>query len=190
MKSHIAFAILAMICINLQTQARKKSPAENWAAHCPDTNKLKRIDKDKLLHLCRSNSRKVTLACIFTNYCSGTKFLLQDVKDLRRAYGDSLQIVLCSSAPYREMPDLLRILREHGLSETPVYVIDEERYPERKQDDRIKGKRFRDDVCHSCRRDIIGVPYTILFDANGRVIIGGYLSDEVIQALVESKIRS
>lgn len=159
----ILMSLLAFI-LNLPDSQAKKT---DWYSHCSDSNHVKRIDKVKLKEQIIRANKKVSLVLIYTNYCGGTQYALNEINNLRKWYGNEVNLALCSSTPYKDIPAMLQVLKKFQVSESPVYVIDSEKYKDKKLDDRYKGKLFRDDICRSCKRDVIGVPYTILFDENG-----------------------
>jgi len=165
--------------------------AQSFLKHCPDTNLVRLIDREKAETLLKHSGGKPSFLVIFTNYCDGTEGALQTVSDLRRRYKDSIQILLCSSAPYKDMQALPGILHKNGIVETPVYMIDSKQYKD-KSDDRVKGKKFRDDLCKTCRKDPIGVPYKMLFDKNGNLIRAGFLKvmyDEAVIQMIDKALH-
>jgi len=181
----ILFGLWAFVLNSSATQAKNT----DWYSHCTDTNHVKRINKDKLKEQIVSANKKVSIVLIYTNYCGGTKYALQEINNLRTWYGDDLNILLCNSSMYKDIPSMLSVLKKYQVKESPVYVIDSEQYKDKKSDDRYKGKLFRDDICRSCKKDVIGVPYTILLDEKGTPLEGGYLSTETIRAIIEFQLK-
>lgn len=182
-----SLSLAASLCL----LAQGRLVAQDFHKHCPDTNLIKLIDRSKAINLLKHSGGKPTYVVIFTNYCAGTEGTLRIASDLRRKYKDSIQILLCSSAPYKDMQALLDILKKNGVHETPVYMIDSEQYKD-KRDDRAKGRKFRDDLCKSCRKDPIGVPYKLLYDKNGNMIRAGFMnvmSDGAVRAMIDKALH-
>ncbi|MBK7764092.1 MAG: hypothetical protein IPI46_12235 [Bacteroidetes bacterium] len=154
-----------------------------------DTNRVKLIDKNKLLRLCKSNNSKLTWVAIYTNHCSGTQYLLQDINNAILKYGNKFQILLCSSVPYAEVPEMLKVLNKYKVFVSPVYIIDSNFHKDDIEDNRVKGYDFRNDICKPCRSEIIGVPYSILFNKRGIIVYHGYNMNNEIDSILNVYLK-
>ena len=165
----VTFLLLTQCLLSLA-----QSVAEIKKLNAIDTNQIELIEKKKLHNLIRSTKSPYTLVAIYTNMCGGTKYLLNYVNKAHEKYSDSLQILLCSSMPYGSKNEMIKVLQKYSVNLSPVYIINSELYKDDPDDDRMKGYRFRHSICKPCRKDIIGVPYYILFNQKGKVVYGGY----------------
>jgi hypothetical protein len=192
MKTPFYIIIILFLTFGALFAREKKSFNDYLSENNLDSTQVLLIDKKKLNQLLTSTEAKVTWVAIYTNYCGGTPYLFRDVKKAQRLYGNQLQIILCSSAPYKEFGGLIKVLKKDTMNLPAVYIIDSEVYKDKKSDDRVKGYKFRNDICESCRNDIIGVPYTILYNKNGKVLYGGYPGrtnfDSVLHTHITSKL--
>ena len=180
---HIFQTIIFVCLCGINSYGQEKFEAY-VAKHTIDTNYLKSVDADNLFSIIAKSDKKLNWVAIYTNYCAGTKHILSNVKKTIEEY-KGVNIVLCSSAPYKEIPDLFKVLRKYDINITPVYIINTNRHKE-KGDDRYKGFMFRKEICQECQKDIIGVPYSILFDDEGKVVRYGYLHSEELFPIFES----
>lgn len=101
---------------------------------------------------------------IYTNFCGGTPYFFQRVKRFDSAGYKQVHWVCCSSADLRDSLETVQVLKQYGVYIDTVYLIDNLQYKEKRSDDRYKGFVFRKDICLPCKKDIIGVPYTIVFN--------------------------
>ena len=181
--------ILRVFVLILFSVQMTRAQSKDWTNYVTDTHYVKRIDKEKLAEQILQANKKVTLVVIYTNYCGGTEYVLKSVNKIRSTYGDAVNIALCNSSMYKDIPNMLSVLKRFNVKESPVYVIDSEKYKDKKSDDRYKGKLFRDDICQACKREVIGVPYKILFDENGNLLENGYISSETVNAIIEYQLK-
>lgn len=126
------------------------------------------------------------VVCIYTNYCGGTKYLFQRIKYFDSLGYDQLHWVFCSSADMRDTLETLQVMKKYGVYVDTLYMIDNTKYKEKRSDDRHKGFEFRKDVCEPCRKDIIGVPYTIVYNNLKEIVAFGYIHEEEILKVVGS----
>ncbi len=84
------------------------------------------------------------------------------------------------------MSDIPALLKSHSINLPVTYMIDKSFYPEKRMDDRKKGYYFRNDICPECRKDIIGVPYRLMYDKNKKLIYHGYRSSDFDRLLIEN----
>ena len=141
-----------------------------------DTNHVKLINKQKLNNLLQSTNSTLNWIIIYTNKCAGTKYVLEDIKKIQEQYLDKMNIILCSSEPYSAIDTMLQVLAKANVKLKTVYIIDSDKYIDKISDNREKGFQFRKDICKSCKKDPIGVPYSIIFDNKGEIVKFGYLS--------------
>jgi hypothetical protein len=95
-----------------------------------------------------------------------------------------LHWVCCSSADLKDSLETLQTLKKYGVYLDTVYLIDNKSYKEKSSDDRYKGFVFRKDVCKPCKKHVIGVPYTIVYNNKGEVVKCGYIGNNDIKAAV------
>ena len=126
---------------------------------------------------------------IYTNFCGGTPFFFQRLKRLDSAGYKRVHWVCCSSADLRDSLETVQVLKKYGVYIDTVYLIDNVKYKEKSSDDRYKGFVFRKDICLPCKKDIIGVPYTIVFDNKQNIVARGYLHDNEIKAALGVPIK-
>lgn len=167
----------------------KKSLNEYLLKYQLDTSKYVLIDKPILQNLIANTSSEITWVAIYTNLCSGTKYLNRNVNTIHRKYDNKVQILMCSSAPYKDVYELSRVLERDSINLNPVYMIDSKSYKDKWSDDREKGFSFRKDICEPCRNDIIGVPYSIFFNKKSEVVYYGYPSKTDIDSFLNVYLK-
>lgn len=126
---------------------------------------------------------------IYTNFCAGTPYFFQRLKRFDSAGYKRVNWVCCSSADLRDSLETVQVLKKYGVYLDTVYLIDNIKYKEKRSDDRYKGFVFRKDICLPCKKDIIGVPYTIVFDNKKRIVAYGYIHDNEIKAAISAPIK-
>jgi hypothetical protein len=151
-----------------------------------DLPRLEKINKEGLTKIIDSSQADVYLVIIYTNECRGTKYVLDEVKSYIDKYGGRIKLILCNSSFEKEMSDIPVLLKSHSINLPVTYMIDKTFYPEKRMDDRKKGYFFRNDICPECRKDIIGVPYRLMYDKNKKLIYHGYRSPDFDRLLIEN----
>ena len=126
---------------------------------------------------------------IYTNYCGGTPFFFQRLKRFDSAGYKRVHWVCCSSADLNDSLETVQVLKKYGVYVDTVYLIDNKEYKEKRSDDRYKGFVFRKHICLPCKKDIIGVPYSIVFDNKKKIVAYGYIQDEEIRAAISKPIK-
>lgn len=126
---------------------------------------------------------------IYTNFCGGTPYFFQRLKRLDSAGYKRVHWVNCSSADLRDSLETMQVLAKYGVYVDTVYLIDNIQYKEKRSDDRYKGFVFRKDICLPCIKDIIGVPYTIVFDNKQTIVAHGYIHDNEIKAAMGVPVK-
>lgn len=143
------------------------------------------IDSSKLYNTVLQNNGKVKMVVTFTNYCAGTPYVFKNIAAYKEQFGDKMEYILCSSAPKKQLDELVALLEKEGYKDK-LYLIDPNVYKEYRADDRKKGHLFRNQVCAPCNEDVIGTPYRIFFDSNKNILFYGYSSrknfDELLAA--------
>lgn len=129
------------------------------------------------------------VVCIYTNFCSGTKYLFQRIKYFDSLGYDQLHWVFCSSADMRDSLETIQVMKKYGVYVDTLYMINNTEYKEKRSDDRYKGFLFRKDICEPCRKDIIGVPYTIVYNSQKEIVAFGYIHEEEILKVVGSEAK-
>lgn len=119
---------------------------------------------------------------IYTNFCGGTPYFFLRLKRFDSAGFKQIHWVNCSSADLRDSLETVQVLKKYGVYVDTVYLIDNVQYKEKRSDDRYKGFVFRKDICIPCQKDIIGVPYTIVFNNKKEIVAKGYIHDDEIKA--------
>jgi len=183
MKHKITILIVFLICLSTSGFTQNKF-RKYVADHQIDTNYLKSIDADNFREILPLQKGKLTWVVIFTNSCPGTKYVLGNVKKTISEYKD-VNVMLCSSAPYRRIPELMEVLKKNEITFPTVYIINSDRHKDKRFDEREKGFLFRKEICEECRKDIIGVPYSIIYNDAGTVIQYGYIHSEELFPLFD-----
>jgi hypothetical protein len=126
------------------------------------------------------------VVCIYTNYCIGTKYLFQRIKYFDSLGYDQLHWVFCSSADLRDSLETIQLMKRNHVYVDTLYMINNVGYKEKKSDDRYKGFVFRKDICTPCKKDIIGVPYTIVYNSQKEIVAYGYIHETEILKVIDS----
>ena len=168
MKTFISTLLLLIATTHCHSQSA------TFLKYNTDTNHLKIINKPILHEILQKSTAKLNWLIMYTNYCGGTKYILNEVNEVQAKYGDKVNIILCSSAPYAEIGQMLQVLAKANVKLNAIYIIDGEIYKDKKSDDRKKAFAFRKDICEECRKDIIGVPYSIMYNNKGEITQYGY----------------
>lgn len=183
MKNVIYFLFVFMLLFKtVSAQTRYSMPVK------PIATKL--INKEILYNDVLSQPNyDIHIVTVFTNYCPGTPQFFQRLKTLDSMGYKNIHWVCCSSADLKDSLETIQTMKKYGVYVDTVYLINSNKYKEDKTDDRYKGFLFRKDVCKPCRRDIIGVPYTIIYDNKKRVIDKGYKRTPAIIIDLLSKLK-
>lgn len=148
---------------------------------------LHSIDKERLNSELNNNKTfKYQVVFIFTNKCIGTKYLMEKIRFLKQQPIRSTNFLLCCSSRMKDSNTTRKIITDAQLGLDTIYLIDKHQYREKLTDDRYKGFLFRNDICSQCAKDEIGVPYTIVYNAQGEIIKFGYINrEELVKYLSE-----
>src|SRR5690606_34770220 len=101
-------------------------------------NNIELIDSNKLYHSVLQNNGKVKMGDTITNYCAGTTYVFKNIAAYKEQFGDKIEYILCSSAPKKQLDELVALLEKEGYKDK-VYLIDPNVYKEHRADDRKKG---------------------------------------------------
>ncbi len=159
--------------------------AQNASAiELSDSVKVKLIDLEKLNQIVDSSKAKVNWVIIYTNDCGGTSYILNDAIKLKAKYQDKLNVILCSSEPMHKIREVEELMVKFKIN-WDTYIIDGNKFDEKKKDDRYKGFEFRNALCRVCKIDPIGVPYSFLIDEKQNIVFSGYPAKNDIPVLIK-----
>lgn len=158
-----------MLCIKSTLYGQNKGLEKYYT----DSSLIKLIDKNKLKTILQ-NEEQISVVMIFSNHCVGTTWLLPFANELNNRYKDSVNLILCSCAQPNEFKFLQNLLIKYQVEIKPIYWINSNVYKDKKSDERKKGQLFRNDICESCKEDLIGVPYLIIYKGN-KIMEKGFL---------------
>lgn len=178
---------LLLLLANTICYAQKNFYSQLKEQHI-DTSQIRVINKTIVHQIIQSGQSEVYWVGIFVNNGEDSPFLLDNMTYFKNEYKNKLSVILCSSEKYTRASAMLDLLHKNAFKSFPVYMIDADRYIEKK-DNRYKGLKFRNDICDECRHIIIGNPYSIFFDKNGDVIKAGYMSKNDIWRLLNTVIK-
>lgn len=147
------------------------------------------LNKSRLDSILAHSKARLNYLVIFSNNCLGTHFLLQDINKYGEKYGNNINVILTSCEPYKQLNELKKIIAKYKVSLPKVYVIDSERYKDKKTDSRVKGMRFRNDIASECKKDIIGVPYNMVFNSEKKLVFHGYRNQLNLDSLIDWYIQ-
>lgn len=176
--------LIIVIFVNSSLFAQEKKLQKYYT----DSSIIKLIDKQKLETLLQKKDQ-ISVLMIFTNYCAGTAWLLPFSNELKNRYNDSIQLILCSCTQPAGFKNLQGIITKYKVETSPIYWISSRVYKDNKRDDRVKGQLFRDDICETCREDIIGVPYIIIYKGE-EIMNKGYLGRSDIRESMEKLLQT
>lgn len=152
---------------------------------------LPRIDKEKLKTILDTSKARLNILTIFTNECGGTRWMFQNMKELKAKYPGQILFIPCSSERNVQEQGVIEILKKYGYTDV-CYLIDGDKYPEKKLDSRYKGYKFRNDVCKDCVIDQIGVPYYMLIEPGRHILYAGYTApgdfDRLLEYIMQAKL--
>ncbi len=174
-----------LLCLVYLTQALSAQIGQ-FPSYNGQNDSLQIINKNILDDIITNSQSTHHLIFIYTNYCSGTHYLLKDLNSYISTYGEKLNIILASSEPYREIPTLRKLLKKYAITLPKTYIIDSKKYKDKRLDSRKKGYKFRNDICKECQSDIIGVPYCLLYAKNKQLIYHGYRGRTNFDSLLNS----
>ncbi len=141
-----------------------------------NNDSLEIINKTKLDSILSKSEADLNFVAIFTNGCLGTRYMLKILNKYSLDHKNKLNIILANSDPYSGISTLKKLLNKYSIKLAKTYVIDSETYKDKRSDSRVKGYKFRNDICTECKSEIIGVPYYMLFAKGGKLIYHGYAS--------------
>jgi len=131
------------------------------------------INQQNFKDLLQSEGEKYKLVTLFTSGCGGTPGTMKYLRKIDSLYSDQVSCITISSdniAPY-----LIQKIQKLSLFfkiQHQVYILD--KTIDSYLDSRKRGFIFRNQLCQECQQDIIGVPYTILYDQKNQVLFHGY----------------
>lgn len=176
------FLVLLLMYQSLSAQKRYTMPEK------PIAYKLinKQVLYDEVLNDMRYDFHVVT---IYTNFCAGTPYYFQRLKRFDSIGYKNIHWVPCSSADLRDSLETVQVLKKYGVYPDTVYLINSAMYKEKRSDDRYKGFVFRKDICEPCVKDIIGVPYTIIYNNRKEIVAKGYIhsNEEYVRIFTQKK---
>lgn len=134
---------------------------------------IKEISGSELLEQIQNHPKKLNWVVIYTVHCSGTEYMMNYIKEMQDKYRDSIEVYLLSSNNYSELESLQKILFKYRVELQP-YIINKSygKYG----DQRKKGVKLRNEICGACKKDVIGVPYNIVFDNQQNLLFHGFKS--------------
>lgn len=133
--------------------------------------KLKAIDVDQMKGLVAKNRKKLMYIVVFSSGCAGTPSAIQYYHQLMMKYRDSLEVIFIASDDYGHSHDVKKALFKYGFF-AQSYIVDQKYGCF--SDDRRKGYLLRNEFDEQCKADIIGVPYNLILDRQGRILYHGY----------------
>lgn len=163
---------------NLSKEAQQKviplaySPEQvTYSLSSPADVRLMAIDSQHLAERIKSSQKLLKWVLLYSEGCSGTSLIMPYVKKVFEEYGADVDVTVIATDDYYGTAYIKRTLFKHGIN-LQTYIVDN-KYGEFK-DYRQKGFLLRNQICIPCRGEVIGVPYNIVFDANGKVVYKGY----------------
>lgn len=143
-----------------------------------------KIDKEKLKQILDTSKARLNIITIFTNDCGGTAYMFKNMQELKEKFPGKILFIPCSSERETKEGDLKALLQKYHCQDI-CYLIDGEKYKEKKSDTRFKGYQFRNDICNDCRIDQIGVPYYLLVEPGRHILYAGYTAPGDFDRLME-----
>lgn len=139
----------------------------------PDAIVLKDIHYDQLKKELDKSPKKLKWVMLYTSMCHGTPYMLPYAKEVQEKYGDDVAIFLLASDDYATANWVKQKLFNYGVF-FQTYIINNS-YGEFK-DDRQKGFIIRNLLCETCKDDLIGVPYNLVFNQKNEIVFTKYRS--------------
>lgn len=163
-------------CFSQASHAQSSLPVKDEPTPSTEVKKwqgisLPVINKDQLFQNIRESGKELNMVVIVTSGCGGTPGAIKYLKEVEEKYGNKVASFLLFSDSYKNSDDVKKILSRYNY-QNQVYIIDQN-YGE-KRDDRKKGTTFRNSFCDECQKDIIGVPYNLVFDKKLNILLHGY----------------
>jgi hypothetical protein len=143
-----------------------------------------KIDKEKLKQILDTSTARLNIITIFTNDCGGTAYMFKTMQELKAKFPGKILLIPCSSERETKEGDLKELLQKYQCQDV-CYLIDGEKYKEKKSDTRFKGYQFRNDICNDCIIDQIGVPYYLLVEPGRHILYAGYTAPGDFDRLME-----
>lgn len=143
-----------------------------------------KIDKEKLKQILDTSKARLNIITIFTNDCGGTAYMFETMQELKEKFPGKILFIPCSSERETNEGDLKALLQKYQYQDV-CYLIDGEKYKEKKSDTRFKGYQFRNNICNDCRIDQIGVPYYLLVEPGRHILYAGYTAPGDFDRLME-----
>ena len=150
------------------------------------------INQQNFKDLLQAEGEKYKLLTLFTSGCGGTPSEMKYLRKMDSLYSDQVSCITISSdniAPY--LIQKIQKLSLYFKIQHQVYILD--KTIDSYLDSRKRGFIFRNQLCQECQQDIIGVPYTILYDQKNQVLFHGYrgyktsIPDDIVKYFVIDK---
>jgi len=178
MSKYLAF-LLSIIIINNSCYCQEPALI-NTAGSNNEINIAKSTDitvaeitGPQLMETIRKNNKKLNWVILYTSGCSGTQYAIKYANEMVRKFGDSLGVYFLAGDNLKNIGNVKKVLFKYQTL-LPKYIISDSygTYG----DERKKCVKLRDDICRKCKKDIIGVPYHIVFDKTAEVVFHGFKS--------------
>jgi|GEM_PF-2327937 len=170
----IAFAVLYSATALGQISNYTTSELEQKPILSQDGIEIRLIDARGMQTLIHKSKKPLKLFTIITRNCGGTPDALSYEAYLDGKYAENVDHWIIFSDNLRDSTKVFRKLKQFKLRGT--YYLVSDIYNEDPEDDRQKGTDLRNAICLECKQDIIGVPYTLLYDKENKIIMHGYPS--------------
>ncbi len=131
------------------------------------------INQQNFKDLLQFSGEKYKLVTLFTSGCGGTPSEMKYLRRIDSLYANQVSCITISSdniAPY--LIQKIQKLSLYFKIQHQVYILD--KTIDSYLDSRKRGYMYRNQLCSECQTDIIGVPYTILYDQKNQVVFHGY----------------
>ena len=135
--------------------------------------RLEYINTKQLQELILKDTHKLKSVIITTSGCSGPKHALAYLDFVRKNYSYASMYLIFTSN-FDDISTIQKLLFTYKYSDQ-AYIVDPS-YKMNVADSRERGFNFRNELDSTCKEDIIGVPYYLLFDTKGTLIMHGYPS--------------
>jgi thiol-disulfide isomerase/thioredoxin len=152
------------------------------------------INQQNFKDLLHFSGEKYKLVTLFTSGCGGTPSEMKYLRRIDSLYANQVSCITISSdniAPY--LIQKIQKLSLYFKIQHQVYILD--KTIESYLDSRKRGYMFRNLLCSECQTDIIGVPYTILYDRKNQVLFHGYrgykttIPSDVVKYFLEKEMK-
>lgn len=134
---------------------------------------LEYINTKQLQELVLKDTNKLKSIVIITSGCSGTKYALEYIDFVKKNYSYASMYLIFTSN-FDDISTIQKLLFTYKYYDQ-AYIVDPS-YKMNAVDSRERGFNFRNELNSACKGDLIGVPYYLLFDQKGTLIMHGYPS--------------